>query len=83
MHKEIHSHIDKCLFPFLFGFRKGHSTEECLMVMLEKWRQALDNKLKAGAILTDLSKAFDCLNHKLFIAKLNAYGFSKASLHYI
>ena len=29
-----------------------------------------------GALLTDVSKAFDCLDNKLLIAKLNAYGFS-------
>ena len=34
----------------------------------------------AGAILMDLSKAFDCLNQKLLIAKLEAYGFSRAAL---
>ena len=28
----------------------------------------------------DLSKTFDCLPHDLIIAKLHAYGFSKASL---
>ena len=40
----------------------------------------MDNKGYGGAILMDLSKAFDTLNHELLIAKLNAYGFSHSSL---
>ena len=46
-------------------------------------KKALDNKEYAGAILTDLSKAFDCLNHDLLIAKLDAYGFSHDALKFI
>ena len=43
--------------------------------MLEKWRATLDKRGFAGVILTDLSKAFDCLDHDLLIAKIEAYGF--------
>ena len=62
------------LSPYLCGFRKGYNTQYCLMVVLEKWKKALDKKKVAGALLTDLSKAFDCLHHDLLIAKLEAYG---------
>ena len=43
--------------------------------MVEKLRQYLDNKGYTGILLTDLSKAFDCLIHDLLIVKLHAYGF--------
>ena len=48
--------------------------------MLEKWQSAIDNGKMFVALLTNLSKAFDCLSYDLLIAKLNAYGFSIALL---
>ena len=75
--------MENKLSPYLCGFRKGYSTQYCLMVMLEKFRKALDNKNKFAALLTDLSKAFDCLNHQLLIAKLAAYGYDNSSLKVI
>ena len=60
------------LSMYQYGFRKHTSAQNCLLFMLEKWRKCLDNKGSTGIILTDLSKAFDCLIHDLLIAKLNA-----------
>ena len=83
MYNQILAYIDKFLSPYLFGFRKGHSTEQCLIIMLEAWKKALDEKKNAGAILTDLSKAFVCLNHDLLTAKLRAYGFDHDALVFV
>ena len=62
------------------GFRKSFSTQHCLLAMLEKWKRFIDNGKMFGALLTDLSKVFDCIDHELLIAKLNAYGFSLTAL---
>ena len=65
------------------GFRKGFSAQKCLVSMLEKWNSATDNKKLFGALLTDFSKAFDCLSHELLIAKLNGYGFNMSALQFV
>ena len=49
-------------------------------MMLETWKEATDNNKAFRALLTDLSKAFDCLSHDLLIAKLHAYGLDLTSL---
>ena len=60
------------------GFRKGFSTQHCLLVLTEKWRKCLEKGGTSGAILTVFSKAF--IWHDLLIAKLPASGFDYQSL---
>ena len=80
LQKQTISHIDQYLSNFLCGYRQGYSTQTALISMLEKWRNILDNKGYSGAILMDLSRAFDTINHELLLAKLHAYGFSEQAL---
>ena len=83
MNDQMSAYIEEHLSPYIFGYRKGYGTQHCLLVMIEMWRKALDEKKVAGAVLTDLSKAFDCLSHELLIAKLEAYGFDKSTSKFI
>ena len=73
--KQLTTFFDNILSKYQCGFRKGHGTQHCLLLMLEKWKKALDNKEAFGALLIDLSKAFDCLSPELLIAKHTVYLF--------
>ena len=66
-----------------YGFPKGQSAQHCLLVLIEKYCKVLDKRGFAGLLLTDLSKAFDCIDHELIIAKLHVYGFDIKSLEHI
>ena len=46
-------------------FRQGLSSQNCFLHMIEKWRACIDDGQISGTILTDLSKAFGCINHDL------------------
>jgi hypothetical protein len=83
MDKQIVAYITPFLSSLLCGFRKGYSAQHALVRLIEKFKISLDEGGKAGAVLMDLSKAFDCIRHDLLIAKLHAYGFSHEALTFI
>ena len=51
--------------------------------VIGKWKNPVDKGKMFGALLTDLSKAFDRLNHEFLIVKLSAYGFTLLALKLI
>ena len=75
----MHYVIDK-FSNLLTGFRQKYSTQNALLDMIENWKVNLNKGCKKGAILMDLSKAFDTIDHYLLLAKLKAYGFDVSAL---
>ena len=69
--------------PLISAYRTNYSSQHVIIRLLEVWKKKLDDDVVVGAVLTNLSKAFDCLPHDLLIAKLAAYGLSEEALMYI
>ena len=72
--------FNETISKFLSAYRKNVSCQNVLLRLIEQWREHLDNNKLVGAVLVDLSKAFDCLSHDLLIANLEAYGFDRNTL---
>ena len=66
--------FENILFPSQYGFRTGYSA-----LMTEKVYEAIDRGDKFGAILTDISKVFNCINYQVLIVKIGSYGVSPLS----
>ena len=81
MVRQLENYFEDILSPYISGFRKTHSCETVLIRMVEHIKKSLDHGKIVCAILMDLSKAFDCISHKLLIAKFLSYGLSMSACH--
>ena len=85
----VHDQTNKFLsendisYSFQFGFRPNNSTNLCLPHLTGKIFKKIDDSLLNGMILIDFQKAFDTLNHEVFLQKLKVIRFSEQGIHWI
>ena len=76
MHKRLYEFLEyhDILFENQFGFRKKNSTIYALIEITERIKESIDNGKFGCGIFIDLKKAFDTVNHKILLTKLEHYG---------
>ena len=67
----IQHFFDHILFKYKCGFCRDCNSQDFLITLIEKWKKRVGNCRVFGTLLTDPSKAFDCLPQELLIAKLD------------
>ena len=68
------------LYQHQYGFKHGHSTEQAI-TRLNNWvLESMDEGKVTGVLFVNISKAFDSLNHKVLLHKLEHLGESERSL---
>ncbi len=76
LYRQIYFNIKELISIHQHGFSSGRSTHTNLMCMSQIISDTLDHSGQLDVIYTDLSKAFDKINHQILLCKLSAMGFS-------
>ena len=66
--------INNLIYSLQFGFRQNYTTTHALVNATESIRQTLDESSFECGIFVDLQKAFDTVDHKILLHKLEYYG---------
>ena len=76
VYKEIYDYFtsNQIFHPGLHGYRQHRSTQTALLQMYDRWVRAAAQGMVSGAVLIDLSAAFDLVEPELLIKKLKIYG---------
>ena len=73
---------NKLFYKFQSGFRRGLSTDTCLIHLTDYIRKQMDKGNLIGMVLLDLQKAFDTVDHSTLLMKLRATGLGEDILRW-
>src|ERR1043165_9041173 len=76
MYRRLFNYVNSLniIFQSQHGFQSGHSPYMALLSMQDMISNAIDNNNYSVGVFFDLSKAFDTVDHKILIKKLENYG---------
>ena len=82
MYNRVYNYLNdnNLLFYKQFGFRKGHSTDDALISLINSIYDSFNQNKYTLVVFIDLSKPFDTVDHNILIDKLNLYGIKNNSL---
>ena len=75
IHKHMYNYLNshQLLHQYQSGFRPLHSCHTALVRLTDTWLKAIDRRELIGTVFLDFKKAFDLVNHRTLLLKLQEY----------
>ena len=82
MYTRLYNHLqeNKILYSKQFGFQRGHSTDYAIIELVEQIYQNFEENKCTLGVFIDLAKAFDTVDHKILLRKMEIYGIGGTTL---